>query len=314
MLGSSGFSAGSESLQSPPPTLLSEANLQLLSVKRHARELGALSGVEPPPSTPRGLEPCPVLAGGRDDIFSEVQKFNSKNQVTHKELQECDTQMERTKNVAEPVEEFEDKEELGQQSRALGGARGLGLGAIRLDRRISDLRGYWAEFDGMPHEMRGGMLDQVAPARKERERMQEAQGSTREAQGSTCWRRTDSGSDIPSASPSHKPQLPAIPPVLLPPQVAQVKFSPRSRGMTEKLCALKKLCALFPADTADTAPLVSSRHDHSEGAEDEASEGAEDEASLDRRARLQQLQRHAPSFRPPPPPLLSPTPLRVRAG
>lgn len=240
MLGSSGFSAGSESLQSPPPTMLSEANLQLLSVKRHARELGgALSGVEPPPSTPRGLEPCPVLAAGRDDdIFSEVRRK---------------VQMGRTKNDAEPVEDFEDKEELGQKSRALGGARGLGLGAIRLDRCISDLRGYWAEFDGMPHEMRGGMLDQVAPARKERERMQEAQGSTREAQGSTCWRRTDSGSDIPSASPSHKPQLPAIPPVLLPPQVAQVKFSPRSRGMTEKLCALKKLCVLFPADTADTS-------------------------------------------------------------
>ncbi len=139
------------------------------------------------------------------------------------------------------------------------------------------------------------MLDQVAPARKDRERMQEAQGSTREAQGSTCWRRIDSGLDIPAASPSsHKAQLPAIlshkaqlfaiPPVLQPPQVAQVKFSPLSGGMTENLCAFQKLCALFPADTADTAPLVSSRHDHSEGAEDEASEGAEDEASLDRRA------------------------------
>ena len=153
--------------------------------------------------------------------------------------------------------------------------------------------------------MRGGMLGQVAPARKERERMQEAQGST-------CWRRSDSGSDTPAATPSRKPQLPAIPPVLQPPQVAQVKLSPRSGSMTEKLCALKKLCALFPdADKADTAPLVSSRHDHSEGAEDEASEGAEDKASLDRRARLQQLQQHAPSFRPPTPPLLS---LRMRAG
>lgn len=50
-------------------------DLKLLSVKRRARELGgALSGVEPPPSKPRGVEPCPVLAGGQDDdILSEVQ-------------------------------------------------------------------------------------------------------------------------------------------------------------------------------------------------------------------------------------------------
>jgi hypothetical protein len=67
----------------------------------------------------------------------------------------------------------------------------------------------------MPYEMRGGMLDQVAPARKDRD----AQGSKREAQGSTCWRRIDSGSDNPAASPSHKPQLPAIPPVLQHPKL-----------------------------------------------------------------------------------------------